>query len=60
MTIQVKEKKSKIDNIEKLRRKAALFDELINFIEDRGLGYLMNETEKEDNLSLKKAKKLLA
>ncbi|MBI2591315.1 MAG: hypothetical protein HYW34_01400 [Candidatus Brennerbacteria bacterium] len=59
MAIQVKEKKAKVDNIQQLRKKAAIFDELIDFIENKGLGYLMSETEKETNLSFDKAKKLL-
>jgi len=34
-------------------------DELVELIEDRYLGYLMKLTEKEKNIPLKKAKKLL-
>lgn len=39
-----------------LRRKAAFLDEILNFIEEKSLGYLMEETEKEKNISLNKAK----
>jgi len=32
-------------------------DELVEFIEDKYLGYLMQATEKEKNISLSRAKK---
>jgi len=40
-----------------LRRKAAFLDEILNFIEEKSLGYLMEETEKEINIPFQKAKK---
>lgn len=46
-------------DITALRTKAAILDELVEFIEDKYLGYLMSATEKEKNFSLAKAKKLL-
>jgi len=42
-----------------LKKKAAFLDELLSFIEDKSLGYLMEEAEKEENIPLAKAKKLL-
>ena len=40
-----------------LHRKAAFLDEILNFIEEKSLGYLMEETEKEINIPFQKAKK---
>lgn len=51
--------KRQIGEIEQLKQKAAFWDELMAFIEDKGLGYLMQSVEKEKNISLSKAKKLL-
>jgi len=42
---------------EDLKKKASFLEELLSFIEDRYLGFLMEETEKEKNISLPKAKK---
>ena len=42
--------------IEQLQTKAAILDDLIEFIENKYLGQLMSITEKEPNISLKKAK----
>ena len=42
--------------IERLQTKAAILDDLMEFIEDKYLGQLMSITEKEPNISLKKAK----
>ena len=42
--------------IEQLQTKAAILDDLMEFIEDKYLGQLMSITEKEPNFSLKKAK----
>lgn len=47
------------ERIEELKIKASILDELVELIEDRYLGYLMELTEKERNIPLKKAKKLL-
>jgi hypothetical protein len=51
------------EKLEELKIKASILDELVELlvelIEDRYLGYLMKLTEKEKNISLKKAKKLL-
>lgn len=44
---------------EQLKQKAAFWDELMAFIEDKGLGYLMQSVEEEKNIPLSKAKKLL-
>lgn len=51
--------KQQIGELEQLKQKAAFWDELMEFIEDKGLGYLMQSVEKEKNISLSKAKKLL-
>jgi hypothetical protein len=45
--------------LEELKRKAFLFEEILSFLEDECLGYLMEKTEKEKNISLPKAKKIL-
>ena len=45
--------------LEELKRKASLFEEILSFLEDECLGYLMEKTEKEENISLSKAKKIL-
>ena len=45
--------------IEELRRKAFLFEEILSFIEDKYFGDLMEETEKEENISLSKIEKEL-
>ena len=42
--------------IERLQTKAAILDDLMEFIEDKYLGQLMSITEKEPNISLKKTK----
>ena len=42
-----------------LRIKADLLDELMELIEEKLLGYLMTTSEKEKNIPLLKAKKLL-
>lgn len=46
-------------NIKELKKKAAFWDEFMEFIEDKFLGNLMELTEKEKNISLSKAKNLL-
>ena len=42
-----------------LQQKAAFLAEILDFIEDKALGYLMEEAESEENISLKKAKKII-
>lgn len=46
-------------NIKQLKRKAAFWDEFVEFMEDKIFGSLMELTEKEKNIPLLKAKKLL-
>lgn len=58
MTTATKEKINK-EEIEKLQTKAAILDDLIEFIEDKQLGYLMRIAEKEPNISAKKARTML-
>lgn len=48
--------RSYLRNIE---RKAFFLDEFLSFIEDKCFGYLMEETEGEENISLSEAKKIL-
>jgi len=45
---------------ESLKRKAMFLEELLSFVEDKALGFLMDETEKEENIPLKQAKELLS
>lgn len=59
MATQILGKQKNDLDITALRTKAAILDELVEFIEDKYLGYLMSATEKEKNFSLAKAKKLL-
>lgn len=59
MATVIKEKTKKEFEIERLETKAAILDELVEFIEDKYLGLLMQATEKEKNIPLVKAKKLL-
>jgi len=40
-------------------KKAIFFEEILSLLEDKYLGYLMKETEKEENIPLRKAKKEL-
>lgn len=50
--------RQKID-VEQLKKKAAFWDEFMEFMEDKFFGNLMELTEKEKNIPLSKAKKLL-
>ncbi|MCD6550525.1 hypothetical protein J7K24_03200 [bacterium] len=45
--------------VEELKRKALLLEEILSFVEDQYLGYLMKKAEKEKNISISKAKKRL-
>jgi len=56
---KVVEKKNHRLETQKLKIKASILDELIELIEDRYFGYLMKLAEKEINIPLKKAKRLL-
>ncbi len=47
------------NDIEHLKKKAAFWDEFMEFIEDKLLGDLMQSSEKEKNISLAQAKKML-
>ena len=42
-----------------LKQKAAFLDELLSFIEDKNFGSLMQDTEKEKDISLPEAEKIL-
>jgi len=44
--------------IEELKVKASILDELIDLIEDRYFGYLMKSAEKEKNIPQRKQKSL--
>ena len=60
---KVKEEKQVIVNkeyLEELKKKASLAEEILSFLEDEYLGYLMEKTEKEENIPLSKAKKILS
>ena len=56
LTITREEKEINKKEIERLQTKAAILDDLMEFIENKYLGQLMSITEKEPNISLKKAK----
>jgi hypothetical protein len=45
--------------LEELKRKASLFEAILSFLEDEYLGYLMEKTEKEENISLSWVKKVM-
>lgn len=45
--------------LENLQKKASFLEELLSFVEDKYLGNLMGKTEKEENISLPKAKQVL-
>ena len=49
----------KNSEIQKLRTKAALLDELLELIEDKYLGQMMQKSEKEKGIPFMKAKRLL-
>ncbi len=59
MPVKTSEKNKKEFEIERLKTKAAVLDELMEFIEDKYLGLLMQKTEKEKNTPLARAKKML-
>jgi len=60
MSVQAIKTKSKIEKEQKeLLVKAEILDELVELIEDKYLGFLMRSTEKEKNISLKRAQQLL-
>lgn len=59
MVTKLREATKKINNMEQLRTKAALFDEMIGLIEDKYLAYLMKSTETEPSIPLSQAKKML-
>jgi len=44
-------------DLEELKTKASLFEEILSFLEDKYLGRLMQKTEREKNISLSKAKR---
>ncbi len=60
MFATTKKSKQKKQTADTLRVKAKLFDEVVALIEEKYLSELMRKTEKESNISLTKAKKLLA
>jgi len=59
MLTKTQQKTKKSVEIKQLRAKAAILDELIEVIEDKYFGHLMNLAEKEKSVPLSKAKKLL-
>ena len=58
-TLHTREISQRKIDIEQLKKKAAFWDEFMEFMEDKFFGSLMELTEKEKNISLPKAKKLL-
>ena len=59
LTITREKKAINKKEIEQLQTKAAILDDLVEFIEDKYLGHLMRVAEKEPNISFKKAKAML-
>jgi len=61
VTEQIKTDGKEIKNayVRSLERKAIFLKELLSFVEDKALGFLMETTEKEKNISLSEAKRLL-
>jgi hypothetical protein len=59
MSKVITKKRDHKEDREEIKIKADILDELIELIEDRYFGYLMKLTEKEKNIPLKKAKKLI-
>jgi len=60
MLTTTKKSASKKQGKQELEIKAQLFDELLSIIEEKYLGEFMRRTEKESNITLIKAKRLLA
>ena len=58
-SVQTKQKVSARAQLKELEKKAEIFDALVCLIEDRYLGSLMEEVEKEKNITLSRTKKLL-
>jgi len=60
-TKQTKIEKQKTGGVyvKDLEKKATFLKELLSFVEDKALGFLMEKTEEENNISLSEAKKLL-
>lgn len=59
MATKTKEKIT-TQEINQLRLKSAIFDEFLEFVEDRGLTRLMEEVEGEKNIPLNEAKKFFS
>jgi len=53
-------KKIKEEEIYQLKLKAAIFDELIEVLEDKYLGHFMSVVENERNIPLSKSKKMMS
>ena len=58
-TIKISTATKKKPDLKMLQSKAAILDELLEIIEDKYFGHLMSPSEKEKNISLSKAQKLL-
>ncbi len=59
LTITQKKEIQPKNDIEQLKIKAIFWDEFMEFVEDKYFGYLMGLTEKEKNIPLLKARKML-
>ena len=57
--VKIKNGATKNIYIKKLEKKALFLKELLSFVEDKALGFLMEDVEQEKNISLAEAKKLL-
>ena len=59
MIKKIKHRQSRMTNLSVFKKKAAFFDELVVFIEDKLFGGLLQETESEQNIPLNRAVKFL-
>ena len=53
---KIEEQKTGGAYVKDLEKKATFLKELLSFVEDKALGFLMEKTEEEDNIPLSEAK----
>lgn len=59
LTIPKENTNLKLENTKQLKLKAAIFDRFLEIVEDECLARLMEDTEKEKNMPLSKARMLM-
>jgi len=61
--LETKQKNKKVvldrESWENLKRKASFLDEILDIIEDKYLGYLMEKVESDEDVSFSEAEKLM-